>query len=261
MATQNGPDVSLPSMEGLKDFLEDAPDSSETPVEEIEVEHDPAPVDAEEDELPKGDTFDRKYVEKLRRESASYRERAKKFESMFEGYEDGAVDEWRTMISTFKSDPKSVAEQWQDLSQKVLSQFTPQEQDAIEEALNDEDQPLTMKQLQEILTQREQEQEMESMVRGIEQEAQDLGYNIKSREYKILLMTAQELPSGSLEEAHQLLEAEKQREFDKRIADLEKAGGGYIRPSDKVGVASQEKEIKTMADAKAALTNFLDSNR
>lgn len=258
----NGPNVSLPSAGDLKDFLDGAEPVVEPVVQEQE---DTLPlkdvrVDEEPDEMPAGDSFDRKYVEKLRRESASYRERAKKYEQVFEGYEDGAVDEWKTMISSFRQDPKGVAEQMRDLSAQILDQFTPAEQAEIVEAVQDEEKPLTMSQLQSILDQRQQETELSSLVADIEGEARELGYNLKSREYKILLMTAQELPSGSIQEAHELLESEKQREFDKRIGDLEKAGGGYRRPSDLVGVPSNEKSIKDFKQAKEALGAFLDAN-
>lgn len=270
MATQNeGPELHLPNAGDLAGFLDgqnegsvetpDTTDASDGLLKDVRVD-DEGYVEQEE-ELPAGDTFDRKYVEKLRRESAAYRERAKKYESVFEGYEEGAVDEWRDMITNFKQDPKAVAEQWKDLSDKIIQQFSPAEQEQITEALNDEEQPLTMSQLQTILDQRQQDQQLDSMVADIESEARELGYNLKSREYKILLMTAQELPSGDIKEAHALIQSEYQREFDRRIAELEKQGGGYRPPVAKNGAPSNERAIKDFSDAKAALTNFLDANK
>src|ERR1700746_1688123 len=107
---RNGPSINRPNAGEQAGFLGGADDNQPT------EQYDDAPlkdVDVSEPEpLPAGDTFDRKDVEKLRRESAFSGERAKKFETMFEGYEPGAVDEWGQMISTFKQDPKSVAEQW-----------------------------------------------------------------------------------------------------------------------------------------------------
>lgn len=255
----NGPNISLPNVAALDSFLEgagenNAPDYAEDTA--VAADNAVEDVDTSED-LPAGDTFDRKYVEKLRKESASYRERAKKYEAVFEGYEDGAVDEWREMITNFKADPKSVAEQWKDLSGKILEQFTPAEQEVIEEALNDDETPLTMSQLQNILDTRQKDMELEKLVTDIEREASDLGYNLKSREYKVLLMTAQELRSGSITEAHELLQAEKQKVIDAFVAEQSKGADRHV-PSGLAGVPNREKEIKSMKDAKEALTNFLD---
>lgn len=264
MPDENGPSMSLPSAGDLKNFLDgtdqtDALDTMSQASQEPENDEPLAPEATEEPE-PQGDVFDRKYVEKLRRENASYRERAKKYESVFEGYEEGAVEEWKSMISTFRQDPKSVAEQMKSLGEQILEQFTPAEQEEIQEALADEEQPLTMSQLQQILDQRQHENELNDMVADIEREARDLGYNLKSREYKILLMTAQELPSGSIQEAHELLESERQRYFDSRIEELEKQGGGYKKPSSMVGVPSNEKKITDFKQAKEALGAYLDAN-
>lgn len=252
----NGPNISLPNASALDSFLDGASDDNSTAEDTAVAAEEAAEVETPE-ELPAGDTFDRKYVEKLRKESASYRERAKKYESVFEGYEEGAVDEWRQMIEGFKSDPKSVAEQWKDLSVKILEQFTPAEQEVIEDALNDEEKPLTMSQLQGILDERQKTQELDTLVSDIEREASDLGYNLKSREYKVLLMTAQELRSGSIAEAHEVLQAEKQKVIDAFVAEQGKGADRHV-PSGLAGVPNREKEIKSMKDAKEALTNFLD---
>lgn len=256
----NGPNIHLPNSGDLANFL-DGTDQQDAVDTAILSEHD-EPTDTEETPEPPSyqETFDRKYVEKLRRENASYRDRAKQAESVWEGYEEGAVNEWKQMISTFKQDPKTVAEQWQQLAESVLSQFTPAEQKEIAEAVSEgEDMPLTRHEFEQLMSQREQQWELDSLVADIETEAKDLGYNLKSREYKILLMTAQELPSGSIQEAHALLEAEKQRIIDEAVGSMEKEAGRRV-PSALVGVPDQAKGIKDFKDAKAALSNYLDAN-
>ncbi len=259
-AEANGPNIHLPNVSELDSFLDSTDQSSAVDtaaLTEKAAQEEEITETAEEPE-PQGDVFDRKYVEKLRRENASYRERAKKYESVFEGYEDQAVDEWKSLITGFKNDPRSVAEQMKELADQVLGQFTPAEQEQIKEAVQDgEEVPLTRAEFDKLIKERENQWEMESLVRDIETEATELGYNLKSREYKILLMTAQELPSGSIKEAHALLEGEKQRAIDEAIAALEKEAGGYKRPSSMVGVPSGEKPIKSMKDAKEALDQFL----
>lgn len=260
-AESNGPNISLPGADALNSFMDGADGTDQQDAVETfaGAEHAAEGEETESPE-PQGDVFDRKYVEKLRRENASYRERAKKWESAFEGYEDGAVEEWKEMIAGFKQDPKGVAEKWRDLSEEILKQFTPAEQEQIAEAVQDgEDVPLTRTQFEKLMSEREQQWEMDSMVQDIETEARELGYNLKSREYKILLMTAQEIPSGSIQEAHELLEAEKQRIIDSEIERLEKEGGRRL-PANMTGVPDTSKGIKDFKDAKAALSNYLDAN-
>lgn len=258
----NDTNIHLPSSGDLANFLDgtDQQDAVDTAAltereaqENEEVEETPEPTSYQE-------TFDRKYVEKLRRENASYRDRAKQAESVWEGYEEGAVDEWKQMISTYKQDPKSVAEQWKQLSESVLKQFSPEEQQEIAEAVQDgEDMPLTRTEFNKLMGEREQQWELESLVADIETEAKDLGYNLKSREYKILLMTAQELPSGSIQEAHEMLLADRQRYVDEAVGAMEKEAGRRV-PSTTAGVPDGVKDIKDFKDAKAALTNYLDAN-
>lgn len=259
-AESNGPAIHLPSSGDLKDFL-DGTDQQDAVDTAALAERETEEPEAEETSEPSyQETFDRKYVEKLRRENASYRERAKKFESVFEGYEEGAVDEWRELITNYRSDPKGVAERMKDLSEAILSQFSPQEQEQIAEAMQDgEDMPLTRSEFNKLMSEREQQWEMDSLVADIESEARELGYNLKSREYKILLMTAKELPSGSIQEAHELLLSERQRYVDEAVAAMEKEAGRRV-PSGIVGVPDDAKSIKDFKDAKAALANFLDAN-
>lgn len=261
----NGPDVKMPDTGALNDFLDGA--DTEPVVEDVENKGTGLRAD-EPDDLPAGDTFDRKYVEKLRRENASYRERAKKYESAFEGYEDGAIDEWKTLITNFKADPASTARQMAELAENVLTQFGMLDEDEKQEVLDEAnsnldpgDKPLTRRELEQFYTERQNEQQLESMVKGIEDEARDLGYNLNSREYKILLMTAQEIPSGDLKEAHQLILADRQRAVDEYVAEKSKGAGRTLPNNGIVGVPDGGKDIKTFADSKAALMNFLDANK
>jgi hypothetical protein len=259
----NGPDVKLPSSGDLAGYL----DGSDAPVDE--VEDDGAPLkDVELDELPAGDSFDRKYVEKLRRENASYRERAKKFETAFEGYEDGAVEEWKSLISGFKSDPAAAAQYMADLSANVLQQFNQLPEDKKQEVLDDanahldaDEKPLTRRELEQFYAQKQEEQELSGMVQDIEYEATELGYNLKSREYKLLLMTAQEIPSGDLKEAHNILMADRQRAIDEYVTSKGKDAGRKVPVGNLVGVPDTSNQIKSFKDAKTALEQFLDANK
>ncbi len=261
----DGPDVRLPNVGELASFL----DGADAPVDEVvdDIQDDTPLKDVEPEELPAGDTFDRKYVEKLRRENASYRERAKKYSDAFEGYEDGAVDEWKQLITNFKADPASAAQQMAQLAESVLTQYGMLDEDEQQEVLDDAnsnldpgEKPLTRNELEQFFAQKQNEQQMDTMVKGIEHEAQELGYDLKSREYKLLLMTAQEIPSGDLKEAHELLQSDRQKAIDEYVAGKEKGAGRTVPAGNIVGVPDGAKGIKDFKDAKAALTQFLDAN-
>lgn len=232
--------------------VESAPAESVAPAaeeDEVEVEI--------PDELPEGDMFKRDYVEKLRRESAGYRERAKKYQSAFDGYEEDAVAEWLRLAQNLRADPKATAAEFQKLAEEIRAVYPEEEVPAIEEVFSDGEQPLTIADLQRLLDEREQEQDMKVRVAAIETEATGLGYKLGSDEYDELLWTATRLDSGSVKEAHDKLKARDQAVIDRYVADM-KGSGGYKVP---VGgaPASQEQKLDSFEAANEALASWLDS--
>ena len=209
------------------------------------------------------DSFDRAYVERLRKESAQYRTRAKEYEDYakhFEPYgeEDRAV--WQEAMRLFNEDPQQGADYLERIAQAVKAGFTQEQAEAI--ASEGSDEPLTKADLDRIFAEREAEAEKAAEVARIESEAKELGYDPKSDEYTYLLTVASRLPSGSLKDAHAKIEAAYQARIDAFIAKkAQEADESPAPPSDGGYAPSGERPLKTWADADAAFRARLEAAR
>ena len=224
-----------------------------------------APVaEAEVPEPPANqDTFDRAYVEKLRKESANYRERAKRYQEAFDGYEPEAVDEFLGLAQSLRADPLNTAERFQELADAIRSQYGNAAGDEAEAALgiadNDPDlsdnKPLTQADFDRMWNEKQREIDLQNRVAKIESDATALGYEKGTRQYDRLLWEATRLPSGSIHEAHEHLQRERQAVIDAYVAEM----GGQPAPTVPTGgvPASGEKKLTSFAEANEALDAWL----
>lgn len=219
-----------------------------------------------DDALPAGDKFDRSYVEKLRRESAGYRERAKRYQEAFDGYDDVAVDEWLDYAKSLRADPRGTAQRMADLANGILDAYNdPADPNhaaavkAVEDGSLDEKTAklMTEDDYKRLRAAERVEDERRDTVRKIESQARDLGYEVGSKSYKRLLSEAMELPDGSIAKAHENLQAERQSIIDAYVAEKGQPAGRRL-PSQ-MGTASTEPatELKTWGDSRKALEDFL----
>lgn len=224
-------------------------------------------IPAAETPLPEGETFPREYVEKLRRESASYRERAKKYNDVFEGYEPEAVDEWLSLATSLKSDPKAAAERFAELAEAIRGQFADPDGAAADaavadaglapaEAAADAEKPLTRAEVDAILAERDRKAELDRRVAQIEIDARSLGYEPRTEGYDELLYIASTLPSGSIQEAHAKVQARKQAVIDAYVASLGQKPAPVV-PNPNGGPASGEVKLRTFEEANSALDAWL----
>lgn len=227
---------------------------AETPAVETpaaEVEHTIPEPTAEQD------SFDRAYVEKLRRESAGYRERAKRYNDVFDGYEEDAVEEWLTLAATLKEDPKTAAARFAELAEAINSQFQEEGQAEVAAIEAEADAPLTRKELEAFWAAKQAETEQAMLVKKIELDAKELGYEKGSDDYELLLFEASRLKNGSIQEAHAKIEARNKAILDAHLAKL------GMQPNPKVpaegAAASQERQLKTFEEANSALDAWLAS--
>lgn len=201
------------------------------------------------------DQFDRAYVERLRGESASYRTKAKPYEDAFGGYTDEDRAVWFEAAKLLADDPKAGGEYLRSVADAVLKQFEDAAVAAPAAPPSGDDQPFTRAEYRAM-----QEADRAAAVEAanlarIEGEARELGYtDLTSRQYRLLLMTAAELPSGDLKEAHALLEADR----DKQVAEYlaRKAADADENPTPPAGsgfAPSGEIQIRTFEDARKAL--------
>ncbi len=253
---------------GLDAFLA-APDApAEAPAPAVET---PAHA-AEAVEVPavepvapansKWDADTEKYIKELRSEAQNYRNRAKQYNDVFEGYEPEAVEEWLSLASTLKADPAAAADRFGELAEAIRGQFTDpagKEADAAVAAAEDAtgltEEPLTRADLDRIFAERDQKQEMDRLVAKIEVDATALGYQLGTESYDELLFIASRLPSGSIADAHAKMTARNQAIIDKYVADL----GGKPAPMipGNGAPASGETGYKTFEEASSALDAWL----
>lgn len=225
---------------------------AETPAVETpaaEVEHTIPEPTAEQD------SFDRAYVEKLRRESAGYRERAKRYNDVFDGYEEDAVNEWLELASTLKNDPRAAAERFQTIAQAILEA---QEEVAPEAPVDHaaQDAPLTRAEFEALMAEREQQAALKARTIQIEVDAKSLGYEKGTEDYDELLFVASRLPNGSIQDAHAKITAKRQAVIDRYVASLAAKPAPTV-PDPNGAPASGERKIRSFDEANTALDAWL----
>lgn len=197
------------------------------------------------------DTFDRSYVEKLRQESANYRTRAKEYEPYAEllgQYTDEDRAVWQEAMRKVAEDPRQGGEYLRQIADALLAEQL-EEREA-----EGEDRPLTIAEFNRMQAEAAAKAEEQANIERIEKQAAELGYDVSSHHYTTLLTVASRLPSGSIEEAHAVLEAEKQALRDKIIAELQaEAEDSPAAPNPGSGAApTTERQLRTWQDAEMA---------
>lgn len=228
------------------------PEGTDAPTSEPSAEGEPATQDER-------DTFDRTYVEKLRRESASYRERAKRYQEAFDGYEDGQVDAWLGLARQLREDPRATAQELQALAEQI-NQAYEADLEAREAETDQGEQYLTRAQVEEIFQERERQADLQRRVNQIEADARELGYNVApdNEDYQELLWVASRTESGDIRAAHAKIEARNQAIYDRMIA---KVSGNPNRqvPTGTTPAQGEPQKPKTFAEANEALEAWLAS--
>jgi len=195
---------------------DDGAASGAPPVESAPAEADAAPAEAEELDLDgelTQDSFDRAYVEKLRKEAAKYRTSAReleqKYQSVYDGFDDPEdVNYLIGLARKVYDDPASTAAEFEAIAKRIREATGVDITDDAPDSLDDiaEDKPLTMADLERI----ERERAVEAAERQIRAEAAELGYDLSTHQGKALLYIATNETKGDLKAAHEKLEAERE---------------------------------------------------
>ena len=226
---------------------------STTPAADKAVEDAVAATGQTED---KWDEKTRAYIEDLRNESAKYRKRGQRYNDVFDGYEEDAIEEWLSLANTLKSDPRAAALRFQELAEAINAAAQQEEpQVPADEAPAQE--TFTRADFERLMAEREQKADLDRRVAQIELDARQLGYTVGSEAYNELLWVASNIPSGSIQEAHDRLEAKYQAYYDRRVAAL---GGkpAPVVPDPNGGVAAPgDGKLRTFEDANKALDAWL----
>jgi hypothetical protein len=211
------------------------------------------------------DSFDRAYVERLRKESAQYRTKAKEFEPLaqaFEPYNDEDRAVWNEAMRLFAEDPKAGAEYMDKIVKAVQAGFEKERAEAEAPITDDNDKPLTRAEYAALREAEKAQAAQDAEVARIESEAKELGYDPASDEYTYLLTVASRLQSGDIKEAHAKIEAAYQARIDKylaaKAADAEGAGAP---PADAGDAPSGERLIRSFKDAREAALARVEASK
>lgn len=214
--------------------------------------------------------FDRAYVEDLRGQAADYRTKYAPFRDAFDGYTEEERQEWLSLVADFSRDPVATAQRMREIAEAVApSPFEPITQTPIPEPTptpEEQDRPLTVREFQAMQAEAQrqaqaeaQAQQQESSVRGIYQEAEQLGYKPGTKEIVDLFWIARNQTGGDLKAAHaQMIQQEQQ------VVARYLESKGYDTTNTPIpvsrGVApSGETEIKDFGSAKESLLRRLEA--
>jgi len=228
---------------------------------------------AADDQPDQSGRYSQSYVENLRREAQSLRERAKSYDEVFGAYDDNDRQVWLALARTFREDPEAAARWMVEQGQIILNpqtgraeaapgagQAAPGQPPAT--AAEQEQGQLTAEKVAELingaLADRDRRAEQERVVAGIVDEAKQLGYDPDKEPARyITLLTLANQNGGDLTKAHEAMQAEEQRVIDAYVAAKAKeadtaAGGGGTE-------ASHAEPIKGLGDARRAMEEWLDA--
>jgi uncharacterized protein (DUF924 family) len=207
--------------------------------------------------VPEDTKFDKAYVAKLRKEAASYRTKAKQYESL-ESYDEADRKVWLQMAEMYKTDPVAAAEYMEAIAKGVKGNAAPAEPDPAGDV------PLTRAQVQEMLAERDNAVAVAAEKGRIDAEAVQLGYEVGSRQYKYLLQTAMDDTGGDLKAAHEAIEAEYQARIDRFVGEkARQSDGSPVAPSGSAGapLSGEVAAPKSFKTATQQLRDFLDGQR
>lgn len=214
--------------------------------------------------------FDRAYVEKLRKENAKYRDRAKPYESAFAGYSDEAREFVLSnlvpsLISDYEGTIKALASEL-GITQAEAEQVV---EDATQGA--EEEKPLTRAEAEKLWAEREQAREAEAEAKRAQEqivaEAKELGFDLNAgkgtREHadaQFLLILARDSFDGDLKKAAEAIEAGRQQLIAEHIEKLNAENGKAPAPVSSGAVGAKSSAAPTsLKEATAQASAYLES--
>lgn len=213
---------------------------------------------------PGVEQFPRDYVERLRKENAGHRTKAKGFEEAFAGFEPDDQAVLLETIKTLAADPQAGLAQWDAIAKSLHEQYpdeqTPTGAELKAEAEGEnEDKPLTRKELEAFYAQKAEEEGVAQKTKEVLAEAKELGYTEGTAAYQRLMWMTANMPEFGydLAKADAAIKAEKQSVIDAYIAEREAdaeggtpTGGGV--PSTKAPAKPSWSRARAAAEARVA---------
>lgn len=236
------------------EFVDESEDLGPDPVA---PEPEPLPPAAQEDPepepAPEPDMFPRDYVEELRREAAEWRTKYQSFNQKFDGY---AEDErealldyvWHTRRAE-AGDPDSIA--WLN---ELFADETPAA-DEPPQFTEETFRQLAREEAARLVAEQNAQQAQIQAVQGVQSRAQDLGYEIGSDDYILLLKYANEADTEDpIAAGHERVQAYKQHIIDQHLQAIQSQNAGVpTLPRDNGQAPSQAQAPRTFEEARNAL--------
>lgn len=205
---------------------------------------------------------------KLRHENAEYRKKWSPYEETFSNFDDDGRQGWLEFIQLAHSDPEAAKVQmlYSLVGEEGLAALGigGEQQQFENPQYGQQDQPqyLTQDQFQSQLeaafAYREQQQQDEQAVAGVEAQAEQLGYEPGSLQYIQLLHTALDQFDGDLEQAHEAFQSWRQEQANEFL----RSKGDDDTPSPVqpgVGPGGEQTTPKDTDEARAQFASFLGS--
>lgn len=226
-------------------------------------------VDTDPFDDPSTEQFGRDYVEKLRKEAAENRVRAKEvadkwqpWAETLDGFEADDRQAVLELATALRTNPEA-AEQWMKAylgldDEGGGTEPTPTEPTAGESNY------LTAEDVKRILAEERQEQARQAEVQAISSEAKKLGYDPAAakgspewRRYAELMAVASYSTDGDLAAAHKQIEAERQRVVADFLESKKNTGGATPPPNGAGAAPSTERQISSIDEGyRAAKERF-----
>ncbi len=217
-----------------------------------------APPAADPFEDEKVQTFDRQYVERLRKEAAGHRTKHTPYEEAFGDYseEDRAV--FLDLAKTFAADPVKGTERFEQLAAGLRKQY-PGEKTPTAEELKAEagvegdpaEKPMTRSELDAYMKEQRETEATEAAVKSITAEV-SAAYPAGTSEHREVLWLAANKTGGDIKAAL-AMQAEKEQAIVDKFLTGKKAQAGGAHPVTGHGDPSGDsKTPKTWKDARAA---------
>lgn len=201
-----------------------------------------------------------KYVTELRNESKGYRQRARGFEELFEGYDDDDAQFLKDLVRDIKTAPGTAAQRAQQLVDALAGAV-----EAPASTQTDEDRPLTAKEVAKMLEdfgkKQDQTAQQREQLNNVYSEAEKLGYKQNTRPMVELLWVAANECNDDIAAAHKKLEDERQAIIDEAFDKKRTAAETSHRVVTRSGSApGGDKPIKSIKDASKAFREALDAS-
>lgn len=207
-----------------------------------------------------------KKLKETRQEAAKYRTRAQKFEAAFEGLDDASTDGLIGLVAALKTGDPAVVPVLKDL----LSELSPEDAEAVVEAIEQEAKSLTPEEVEKLIDEREAKKESERLAQEnfskMKTEITELGYTLDEAtpdpSTSLLFFFAGQQPKDAppdFKAAHEKVQEFRENVINDFKSSVNQSQSRFARVPSGGAVPTGGKTPKTRDQASAALKAMLEA--